>query len=257
MALTPEEKQRRKEERRKVKYEKEHKIINGVDHKICSICKEYKPSTTEYFYKNECNSIDGLHNRCIECEIKRAIQWKKDNPEKYTAAMVRVEAKLKRKLSNRKRAEKQRKAGKQKEWQQKNPEKWKEYNKRKQHKKHNINKTEWQACKKYFNYQCAYCGLPLSQHYYTRNGITKLGDFHKEHKDHNGENDLSNCLPSCGSCNDKKWEFNFEEWYNKDNPIYDINRHNKIIKWLTEDYKQYIEPPKPKGKYTRKKAVND
>jgi len=29
------------------------------------------------------------------------------------------------------------------------------------HKKHKISNKEWLDCKKYFNYQCAYCGISL------------------------------------------------------------------------------------------------
>jgi hypothetical protein len=250
--LTPEEKQKRQEERKRLKYENEHKIIDGIDYKLCSKCNEYKPSTGEYFYKNDKNSRDGLSNKCIECERERAIQWKKDNPERFTILQARVEAKQERKLSNRKRAEKQRLAGKQKEWQQKNPDKLKEYFNKKQHNRHNINKQEWENCKKYFNYECAYCGLLLSEHYFTRKGITKLGDFHKEHVDHEGVNNLSNCVPSCGSCNDHKWKFTLDEFYNSNNPNFTEEKYNKIIQWITEEYKQYIMPLKPKQKYTRK-----
>ena len=66
--------------------------------------------------------------------------------------------------------------------------------------------------KKYFNNECAYCGLPLSEHYFTRKGVTKLGDFHKEHVDHEGLNDLSNCVPSCSECNSEKNKKIFEKW---------------------------------------------
>ena len=30
-------------------------------------------------------------------------------------------------------------------------------------------------------------------------------------------------------------------------------KNDKIIKWLTEDYIKYIQTPKPKGKYNKKK----
>jgi len=256
--LTPEEKQKRKEERKRLKYKNEHKIIDGIDYKICSKCKEYKPSTGEYFYKNKSNSIDGLSNKCIECEIKRAIQWKKDNPEKYAEAMSRVEAKPKRILSNRKRAEKQRKAGKQKEWQNNNPDKVKEYSMFKRlHKKHNINPLEWLRCKEYFNNQCAYCGLPIAEHYNNYNGEPRKEDLQKEHVDHFGVNDLSNCVPGCKSCNCKKWEFTFNEWYNENNPVFTKERYNKIMKWINTDHKLYIMSPKPKQKYTRKEVKKE
>lgn len=255
--LTLAEKQRRKEERKTIKYEKEHTLINGIDNKICSECNIYKPSTLDYFYKNTKNSTDGLYNKCIECEIKRAIKWKKENPDKFAISQAKVEAKLERKISNRKRATKQRKAGKQKAWQERNPNKLLKYNQDRQHKNHKITKSEWLADKEYFkdkdgDFSCAYCGLKLQNHYRTYAGKQQKIDFHKEHVDHQGSNDLSNCVPSCGSCNDKKWKFAFNDWYNESYLHYTIERYNKIIQWLDNDYKLYIESEKPKRQYKKK-----
>jgi len=244
MSLTLEEKQRRKEERKRLKYEREHRIIYDVDHKLCSECNTYKPSTIEYYYKNDKNSIDGLHNRCIECEIKKAAQWKKDNPEKFAISQARIEAKLERKLSNRKRAEKQRKEGKQQIWQKNNPEKMKQYTLN--HRNHDISTKEWQACLKFFDNKCAYCGISLEEH------LEKYKQqLHKEHVDHNGYNDVRNCVPACRSCNDKKWAFPMEEWYNEQE-YFSEDKLNKINMWCKEDYKQYIEE-KPPYRITRKR----
>ena len=41
MGLTPEQKANNLEERRKNKYNKTHKIINGIDHKLCNIHHKY------------------------------------------------------------------------------------------------------------------------------------------------------------------------------------------------------------------------
>lgn len=91
-------------------------------------------------------------------------------------------------------------------------------------------------CKQYFNYECAYCGLPLEEHYIIYAGNLILGDFHKEHVDHFGSNDLSNCVPACKSCNSSKHDFEFNKWYNTDNHKFNIERYNKIIKWLNVDW---------------------
>lgn len=64
--------------------------------------------------------------------------------------------------------------------------------------------------------------------------------MHREHIDDLGKNDLSNCVPSCRDCNSNKWKYRFEDWYCEENPIYDKLRHEKIIIWLTNDYKKYI-----------------
>ena len=241
--LTPEEKQKRKEERKKIKYEREHKIINGIDHKICAKCGEYKPAILDYFYKNDKNSIDQLSNKCIECERKRAIKWKKNNPEKYAVSQARVEVKPERILSNRKRAEKQRKAGKQKIWLKNNPEKQKQYTLN--HRNHDISEAEWQACLKFFDYKCVYCGMPLSEHL-----AKHKQKLHKEHADHNGYNDVRNCVPACRSCNYRKWAFPLEEWY-KEQDFFSENKLTKIYQWINEEYKKYIED-KPPYRITRK-----
>jgi hypothetical protein len=77
-------------------------------------------------------------------------------------------------------------------------------------------------------------------------------DFHKEHVIHEGKDNLSNCVPACQSCNDKKWKFTLNEWYNSSNPVYTYERYHKIYLWLRYDYKKYIQKRKPKQKYVRK-----
>ena len=113
-------------------------------------------------------------------------------------------------------------------------------------KKHNISNEEWELCKQYFNHQCAYCGLNIEEHYIKFNGKIQLGDFHKEHFDHNGSNELDNCVPSCKECNSSKGDKEFEYWY-KIHPKFTYERLNKISKWLDKDYKKYIEIPKLKS----------
>lgn len=73
-----------------------------------------------------------------------------------------------------------------------------------------------------------------------RNGELKNIDLHKEHVDDSGANDLSNCIPSCQSCNSSKHIFDFETWYRK-YEHFNEKRLHKIIKWLVEDYKHYKE----------------
>lgn len=136
------------------------------------------------------------------------------------------------------------------------PEKHREYGDKHKAKEHKISKAEWENNKKYFDYKCAYCGLPLEEHWITRKGVKKLGDFHKEHVDHFGSGDLSNCVPSCRECNSYKWEFEFENWYNEKNPRYIKEKHDKIIKWTTEDYELYIEEKKPRKPYTKRNKNN-
>ncbi len=235
------------EQQRKEKLEREHKMINGVDHKICNKHNiffpnedPWFPATLEYFYHNNKNKTDGLHPECKRCGVAKADQWIKDNPDKFKESYKRY-----MKTDNWKAYKKEnyiKSKDKMSEWRHNNPEKCKEYNIYKTlHKKHDITTKEWKACKEYFNNQCAYCGFPLEKHYHTYAKKLILFDFCKDHKDNNGSNDLSNCIPACKSCNSKKWEYPFEEWYNETNIVYNEERFDKIMKWLNEDYKLYIK----------------
>jgi HNH endonuclease len=225
------------EERRREKWEREHKVIDGVDHKICNHCHEFKPANTEYFYKGK--SYDGIQPLCKACAIKKARQWEIDHPEKYQANNKKkaiVSAPIRRERA-RKSSAKMREEGYQKEWRNNNREKLSGYNsKRNQNKKHKISNEEWIYCKEYFDNECAYCGIHISEHFVKWSGELKWTDFHREHVDDAGANDLSNCVPSCKSCNSQKNTKSLFEWYNKENKNYDLNKLNKILKWLEEDY---------------------
>lgn len=230
---------------------------NGIKERKCTQCEEWFPETIEYFYMhNKSKPEKGYQAECKVCARKRSFENKWANIEKAHEADRKYKEKHKEKIKREKKiwVEKnyERHIETREKWFLKNPDKVKEYNEKRQHKNHKINKTEWENCKKYFDYQCAYCGLPISEHYYTRKGVTKLGDLHKEHVDHEGTDGLSNCIPSCGSCNDKKWMYAFDDWYNEENLNYTEERYDKIMKWLMEDHFQYIEEYIPKRKYTRK-----
>ncbi len=49
------------------------------------------------------------------------------------------------------------------------------YQKRK--KKHRLSKQEWKSCKEYFNNECAYCGLPIEEHFRKYAGKLQKIDF--------------------------------------------------------------------------------
>jgi 5-methylcytosine-specific restriction endonuclease McrA len=215
--------------------------------KECSMHKIYFPdennlfpATQDYFYKTNKN---GLFPYCKECAKFKTKKWQKDNSEIYYAGIEKRNKNLKesQKQIMRNHAKMQRLNGYQKLYRQNNKEKFKKYRYERQHKNHKISAKEWKACKEYFNNQCAYCGLPIEEHYIIYKGERKLGDFHKEHVIHNGKNDLSNCVPSCKSCNSQKWEYKFEDWYNENNSVYGTERLNKIYRWLNEDYKSCIK----------------
>lgn len=132
----------------------------------------------------------------------------------------------------------------QKKWLKENPDKARENTKKYSNKKHKISTSEWEACKKYFNHRCAYCGLAIEDHWVKITGNWQLGDFHKEHVIHDGRIDLKNCVPSCKSCNSSKHEDTLNHWYNPSNPRYSQERYHRIYLWIRYDCKAYIKSKK-------------
>jgi 5-methylcytosine-specific restriction endonuclease McrA len=181
---------------------------------------------------------------CKECTIERFHDYRENNLEKVK--QLDREG-LKRRYHGRPEVKKrikdhsnvQREIGDLAEWQRNNPDKLKQYAIK--HGTHSISKKEWKSCKSYFGNKCAYCGLDIEDHYIKFRKEMRLGDFHKEHVNPSGANDLSNCIPICKSCNSSKHHASFNEWYNEDNEKYSAERQDKIIKWVTEGYKEYIE----------------
>lgn len=231
-------------------YEESHKIVDGVLYKLCNIHKEYFSNedpwfvcSNDNFYKSQnSKSSDGLFPYCKKCSCKKARDWGKNNKEhrklydktkykenpnrKYNQATTWNKNNLQKKKKNYSR------------WQslERNKFKIKHYNAKYSNKKHKISQKEWEACKKYFDYSCAYCGMLEKEHKEVYGQ-----QLHKEHIDCNGSGDLSNCVPSCKQCNSKKHEFELNEWYNKNNKIFRKERLNKILRWLNEDYKLYTK----------------
>ncbi len=214
-----------------------------MEQKKCTVCAKIK-DITEFYTQNK-KKKDGTpyiyyHPECKECTKERAknsnydYELRKKRIKEWRSIPENMEAVRE---SNRKHKEK----GLQRKWQQENKDKIREYNSKRQNKNHDITKQEWLDCKEYFNNECAYCGMHINEHFKTWYGKLKKIDFHKEHVDHEGLNDLSNCVPSCQSCNTSKWVYSLEEWYNRDNPKFTQERLDKIHKWLDEDYLKYIK----------------
>lgn len=239
----------------RIPYEENHRVNkNNEIEKLCSICGEWLLMNENNYYINKKNKTDGYYPNCIACEIQRTRNWRKDNPEWYKELnhITNTNPSDKTRETYRRNSKNRRENGKYYEWLANNPDKILKHAEDRRHKNHRITKEEWEACKSYFNNCCAYCGFPAEEHYRMIKGAPRKEDLHKEHVDHEGSSDLSNCVPSCQDCNNKKWSFEFNYWYNKNNINYTNERYNKIINWITEEYKKYIQPTKPKQKYVRK-----
>jgi len=126
---------------------------------------------------------------------------------------------------------------KMREWRQNHPEKCRGY--ALLHRYHDITEAEWRKCLGVFDYKCAYCGISEEESKTTQNQV-----LHREHIDSGGANDLSNAIPSCGSCNYKKWIFPMEEWY-REQKSFTEEKLEFINWWTTEGYKQYIDDKPP------------
>jgi hypothetical protein len=225
--------------------------MNITETKVCSICGEEKRLSEYYSQKRK--KKDGTESiyynpECKVCTKERSMKWKEENHDKVLISTNKTNNKPSQKEYQKiyKTINKEKYKNNLKKWQQKNKDKVKEYNRIRNNKKHKISNNEWEACKNYFNYRCAYCGLAIEDNYIKYKGVVKLGDFSKEHVIDDGANDLSNCVPACKSCNSAKREYTIEEWYNEDNEHFTYERLQKINNWLNEDYKKYIKDNKVK-----------
>ena len=238
-----------REERKKYNYSLTHRInVNGKEEKYCTGCETWKLMDLDNFYNGSYTLNDGFHPQCKECAKEKAKINKRNNKERYSEydRQYRNRDNNKEIMNERSR-----------QWMIDNREYSKNYieawrkseggriwcnaytNDRSKQHLHKISEKEWIDCKTYFNNCCAYCGMPLELH---KEIVGQ--DLHKEHKDHDGANDLSNCVPACRLCNSTKHDKNFDDWYNKSNPNYTKVRYNKIIRWTTKDHKKYLKSRK-------------
>jgi len=216
-----------------------------MEFKRCSICGELKP-LTEFYSQLKKSKTKGeyvYHNpECKECSRKRSRNYYKENLKRAkrarqlwhrkNAQRVREEKK-KYRLENLERVkEKDRKYRKS----ARGKKKYQQYNQRRKQKEHNITNNEWVACKEFFSYCCAYCGMTENDH--KRKYQQQL---HKEHIIHDGRNDIKNCVPSCRECNAEKRTYSLNNWYNTKNPKYTYERYKKIYQWLRYEVHKHVE----------------
>jgi hypothetical protein len=191
---------------------------------------------------NKSHPEKGFMSQCKDCIRKYSLNKRNENPtrarkykrEWYKNYQNKLSVKKYNKEYDLQNPGKKRKITKR--FTDAHPNNLKKYAEKRNNKNHKISKEEWETCKEYFNNSCAYCGISelLAKE-------TQGQRLHKEHVIYNGANDLSNCVPSCRSCNSQKWEFELTEWYNINNINYSQDRFDKINSWLNSDYKKYIK----------------
>lgn len=209
------------------------KLFIESKYKICTKCNEEFIASEDNFYKliyrtKTKGDYYKLSSWCKSCTKKKNREWYIANPEKVKISSDKYASKEEVKQRRRKRAAQARVEGKQKEWQRNNKDRLYEYGlEKRMNREHEISDTEWYECLDFFNNSCAYCGISEGE------AFDEYGQLlHKEHVEHNGANDITNCIPSCKGCNSQKWEFQFNEWYCEGNPVFSKRRYNKIIKWI-------------------------
>lgn len=201
---------------------------------MCNKCGKEKDLSD--FYSQDKKKSDGtgyIYYRpdCKECTKKNASKWRYENPDAYEKSSKKWFQSEKGLESNRRRQQRRRDNGGWYEWLKKNKHRY-DYS----HKKHEISDKEWELCKQYFDYSCAYCGLSEKEHQDIYGQ-----QLHKEHVDHEGSNRLDNCVPSCKTCNSSKYTFDFEYWYRERSGGFSEERYRKIINWLNNDYEEIAD----------------
>jgi hypothetical protein len=221
-------------------YDESHRYIAGVLEKLCNRCEKWFPCDKHFYYINNKNKQDGFYPYCKLCAINKQNKWSNDNYSQFRETVDKHRKGEKAKQKDRRSSKKRRENGKFEEWLNNNKERQSQYAENRKKKKHEISDREWDDCRIYFNFRCAYCGKTWEQ-----NKLETRRDLHKEHVDDEGKNDLSNCIPSCRDCNSYKWKYSFDEFYHEANKDtnYSIERHEKILNWLNVDYARYIRKP--------------
>lgn len=220
----------------KNRYEDFHELRNQIIYKKCSNCLIWFEMNEQFFYKNKSNKIDGFNPYCKSCTKMRSTKWRNDNLRKHKMHIKKYRASEKGNRTKNKLDKDYRDSGKYKEWCDNNRNSLRKYRViRTEYKSHNISHEEWIACKTYFNNCCAYCGLKIEEQYHIFNK-----DFSRDHADDDGANDLSNCLPSCSSCNSRKWKHDMLKWY-KRQKYFSQQKLTTIELWLSTDFKKYIK----------------
>lgn len=201
-----------------------------MEYKKCSECHKNK-NLNEFYSRKSKSKKKGeyiyYHPECKTCTKKRSYEWYSDNKEHYEA-VIRKKYNQTDKFKKAEAASAIRHKGYRRKYRQINKSKMVAYRMNREHKKHDITEAEWLACKEYFNYCCAYCAMTEECSL-----IENKQQLHKDHAINEGENDISNCLPSCRSCNSSKKQNDWDNWFNEENKRFSIERYLRISHWLS------------------------
>lgn len=232
----------------------------------CNTCNDVLPLIAEFWHRDGIRS-KGFKGDCKKCRNLKKREYNKQNKEKIAkrGKQYRLENKeaikkqgLEYREKNKKQILKQQKEYRDANrrrvternrkwyndntqlckdralaWAKENPDKINARAQRRRNKKmelpHTLTVQQWLIIKNDFNNQCAYCGMSEEEHL----------ELYKEqlHQDHfialskGGGYTHNNIIPSCRSCNARKNNISFFEWY-KECVSYDKERENFILEYL-------------------------
>lgn len=217
-------------------------------YKICSKCNKKLKENLDNFYPNK-DGKNGLHSVCKKCHKDLSQIYYYEHKKEASIVSKKYYLLHKNKILEKQKDYYYNRGGKKiyKLYSEINKEKlklyWQKYRKdNKEHRKilahkrnakikqlpNNFTKNDWEFCKSYFDYKCAYCGKDrnLTQDHFIP--LNLGGGYIKE-----------NIIAVCINCNSSKKRQNFFIWY-KEQDFYSVEREIKILEYLIlmlENYK--------------------
>lgn len=196
-------------------------VIDGK--RVCNICRRNLPYTKEYFYGG---GTGRLRSDCKECERKISkIRYDKNAQHRRNYAREWYQEHY---ADDEKRKEASRTKAKAYIAANRHTQKYKVSrvmrSQRRRAREKDLPSTlipqQWEECKKYFNYVCAYCeqDKPLTQDHFIP--LSKGGEY-----------SANNIIPACMNCNSNKSSRLLSDWYPKQ-PFYSKQRESKILDYL-------------------------
>ena len=207
--------------------------------KMCVKCNQQLPATTDYFHRHSGHK-DGLQSCCKGCKSLYNAEWQRANPKYNSKYYLFNQESMLKKRNAYNHAHAEYLQGKRKDYYLRNKAKVLEHARRyrkerpevgrkasakyyqaKKQLSYSLTNEQWDACKKFFDYKCAYCGADSAR-------------LHREHfvpVSKNGAYDSNNIIPACPSCNAMKHTHSFFEWY-PNQAFYSEEREHKILTYL-------------------------
>lgn len=186
-----------------------------MEYKTCKHCKEKFPATFEYFSREKTGKY-GLRSNCKECRKEMNKPYKRDfykRNKESEKERVRIYGISHKEVINIKSHR---------------------YRARKKCLTSTLTNEQWNKIKLHFNNSCAYCGMTEEEH------LEELGQqLHQEHfipLSKGGHYAIYNIIPSCKSCNSRKSNIDFKEWY-PTHECYNKEREEFILNHI-DNYKE-------------------